>query len=72
MIQHNVTARGVDMAAPESEAAVRRGTARTISAPPGPAPSGTALVAGRGKDDSGRATTLTPDATTRVPARTST
>jgi len=71
MAQHSATPNGEIAAAPDSAAAVRRGTLRTTSAPLGPSPS---MAVGPADADVGVGTaiTVTPDATTWPPARTST
>ena len=74
VIQHSATPRGDVAAAPESAAAVWRGTDSTTRAPPGPP---TSVATGFAWDGAvfglvGRATTVTPVATTRAPASTST
>jgi hypothetical protein len=72
VIQHSATPKGDVAAAPDSAAAVRRGTANTISAPPGAPLSGMAGLACDTAPAIGTATTVTPAATTRAPASTST
>lgn len=72
VIQHSATPRGDVAAAPDSAAAVRRGTASTISAPPGAPLSGMAGLACDTVPATGTATTVALAATTRAPASTST
>lgn len=70
VVQHSVTANGATAAAPDTAAAVGRGTATTTRPPLGPPPSGTA-PAGDGAARSGTASTSAHLATMRLPASTS-